>query len=310
MSIATRFTDPVAVETWDACFRWREGDALRDVTIDDTWWRVANAVATSPWAGRYVEAFCRWRLLPDERLLRCAGTPVANETIPNETIDAPAAVLNAGAFVDAWGGMQARFNRKAFMDTATLAVRLLDDALLSTRLFTADAGLRIGLIGFGDALAKLGVPYDSAAARELARALATDLAEGCLRGAVMLAEERGARVAEARSPGLVRRLQSRGMPAALVEAALCHGVRHVQITCIEPHPLLARLANGGSDALDPAAMPAHAAVPAALLEAERGIGAEMQPWIDAPIGGAAAPLAALVQAVARGAGDSGPRLPA
>ena len=301
MAIATRFTDPIAVETWDACFRWREGDALRDVTIDDTWWRVAHAVAApergkSAWAGRYVEAFARLRLLPDERLLRCAGTDV-----PNETTDSPAAVLNAGAFVDAWVGMPPRFNRKAFMDTAALAARLLDDALRSTQLFTPDAGLRIGLVGFGDALAKLGVPYDTGAAREFARVMATDLAEGCLRGAVALAEERGG----TRSPGLVARLQSQGMPAPLVEAALRHGVRHGQLTCLEPHPLLARLANGARDALDPAP---NAASPSAL-EAERAIGEEMQPWIDAPIGGAAAALAALVRA-AQEAGGTGPRLPA
>lgn len=310
MAIATRFTDPIAVETWDACFRWREGDALRDVTIDDTWWRVAHAVAppgrgTSAWAGRYVEAFTRWRLLPDERLLRCAGTGIADGTD-----DSPAAVLNVGAFVDAWIGMPPRFDRKGFMETASLAVRLLDDALRSTCRFTPDAGLRIGLIGFGDALAKLGVPYDTFAARELARVIATDLAEGCLRGSVTLAEERGAFASGLRSPGLMTRLQSQEMPVALVEAALRHGVRHVQLTCIEPHPLLARLANGASDALDPAPTPAHGARPSTWLEAARAIGAAMQPWIDAPLGGAAATLAALVQAVGQEAGDTGPRLPA
>lgn len=308
MAIATRFTDPVSVETWDACFRWRVGDALRDVTIDDTWWRVARAVASpgSAWTERYVEAFARLRLLPDERLLRCAGT-----TNACETFDAPVAVVNVGAFVDAWVGAAPRFNRKAFMETATLAVRLLDDALLNTACFRPEAGLRIGLIGFGDALVKLGVPYETCVAREVARAMATDLAEGCLRGAVALAEERGACAAGLPSEGLGARLQAQGMPPALVEAARRHGVRHVQLTGIEPHPLLARLANGASDTLDPVAVHAHGlhSTPA-LLAAERALAAEMQPWIDAPIGGVAATLAALVQVSTQDAGETGPRLPA
>jgi hypothetical protein len=259
----------------------------------------------SSWTGRYIEAFARWRLLPDERLLRCAGTGLAHETA-----DAPAAVLNVVAFVDAWLGMPPRFNRKGFMDTAALAVHLLDDARLATRLFTADSGLRIGVIGFGDALAKLGLPYDSCAARDFARALATDLAEGCLRGAVSLAAERGA-FASAPSPGLAARLQAQEMPAALVEAVQRHGVRHVQLTSIEPHPLLARLANGASDALDPIAIPGHRTPPslAAWLDAERAIVAGMQPWIDAPIGGVAATLGALVQATTQASGDAGSRLP-
>lgn len=295
MATTTRFTDPVSVETWDACFRWREGDALRDVTIDDTWRRVATAVArpqrgNATWADRYVEAFSRWRLLPDERLLRCAGTGIAPETF-----DAPAAVLNVGAFVEAWIGAAPRFQRKAFMETAALAVRLLDDALRALPFLARNAGLRIGLVGFGDALVKLGVQYETCVAREFATVLATDLAEGCLRGAVALAEERGA---DAPSPGLLSRLEAQGMPVALVDAVRRHGVRHVPLTRIEPHPLLARLANGASDALDPVATPLPGMpLPAPMSsDAERAIAAAMQPWIDAPIGGIETRLAALVQA--------------
>lgn len=298
VAAATRFTDPASVETWDACFRWRVGDALRDVTIDDSWSRVAESVvspargAVDQWAARYIDAFRRWRLLADERLLRCAGTGLTCDTI-----GPPVAVLNVAAFVDRPIGAAPRFDRAAFLDTAALAVRLLDDALPRLPCLAPDAGLRIGLMGFGDALGRLGVAYTSASARDVARTLAVDLAEGCLRGAVALAEERGTGNAGAWSPGLERRLTERGMPAALLDGVRRHGLRHVQLTSIERHPLLARLANGTSDALDPVATPMHAPLrpDPAMREAEQAIAAAMQPWIDAPIGGEPAALAALVR---------------
>lgn len=307
VAAATRFTDPVSVDTWDACFRWRVGDVLRDVTIDDTWQRVATAVAPpgrgSDWASRYVDAFRRWRLLPDERLLRHGGTGVACDAT-----ESPVAALNVGAFVDRPLGAPPRFDRAGFLDTAALAVRLLDDALLAMPGFARGAGLRVGVLGVGDALARLDVPYDAPAAGEFACALAIDLAEGCLRGAVTLAQERGAFASGEWSEGLASRLHERGMPAALLEGARRHGVRHAQLTSIEHHPLLARLANGASDALAPVAGSVLARSGGnALPVAERALAAAMQPWIDAPIGGVEAALAALVRA----ATDAGmPRLSA
>ena len=72
----TTFSSPAAVDAWDAEFRWRDAHRLRDVTIDDTWHRVAEAAAAaepehaSAWSARFVDAFSRWRLLPEAHLLR------------------------------------------------------------------------------------------------------------------------------------------------------------------------------------------------------------------------------------------------
>jgi ribonucleoside-diphosphate reductase alpha chain len=41
---SSAFTLLSAVEIWDAAFRWREQGQLRDLTIDDTWARVAGWV--------------------------------------------------------------------------------------------------------------------------------------------------------------------------------------------------------------------------------------------------------------------------
>lgn len=50
------FIDAAAVEAWDAWFRWRD-DELHDLSIEDTWWRVAATLAS---AEAEPEA-CRWR---------------------------------------------------------------------------------------------------------------------------------------------------------------------------------------------------------------------------------------------------------
>lgn len=305
MAHTTEFTDPAAVEAWDAWFRWRSDEGLRDRTIDATWWRVAEALATvegvqAPlWAYRFVEAFSRWRLLPDARILRSAGTGEACDLE-----DGLSAVLNAAAFVTLPSSPQASLDTQALIATAALAVRMLDDAALA--LFP-DAPVRpearIGLIGMADALRLLGLAYDSPQARDQARIVAACLAQGALRGSVDLACERGA--CDTDLEPLRALWQLREMPAALVEDAARCGVRYARLTGIEPHPRLAQLANNASDALD--AVPAvpresqesgrrhEAFLPAASasfpsLTAQVELRAALQPWIDAPI---AYPLALL-----------------
>lgn len=278
---ATRFTDPIAVETWDAWFRWRDGGVLHDVTIDDTWWRVAETVAAPNgplallWAYHYASAFGNWRLLPDERLLRSAGTGLGLESA-----EPLAAVLNLAAFVTAPPGELPRFERTALVDTAALAVHLLDDAAL---VFggTAPAEVRIGVFGLADALHKLRIAYASAGACVQARDFAAALAEGCLRGSIELAEERGA--PQRIPPHQLELWRSRDMPPRLVERASRQGVRHLVRTAIQRHPRLAMLADNTTDAIDPRPLPGENGASDLDRAARRGIRAAMQPWIDLPI---------------------------
>lgn len=315
MAAVTRFTDPAAVDIWDHWFRWRDAEGrLRDRTIDATWSRVAEAISGHgmPWAQRYIDAFSRWQLLPDERLLRTTGTGVKPD--PGQP---PSAALNVAAFVVAPLTRQARFDDERFARIAALAVHLLDDALLSTPgLAPRGVGLRVGVIGFSDALRLLGIHYDDARAIGQARAVGKALAMGTVRGAIELACERGP--IEADLAQLAARCRDRGLPPSLVDDLQRHGVRHADLTAITRHPRLALLANRASDALDPpwpqwqpalpreflqqdagpatmqaSAVPANAvgftatgATPmtaAAMLASQRSIRAAIQPWIDAPI---------------------------
>ena len=293
----TRFTDPAAVDAWDHWFRWRHAEGLRDRTIDATWARVAHAVAEAmgdrACMRRYVDAFSRWQLLPDERLLRSAGTA----TNP-DPLDSPAATLNVSAFVTAPLTRQAQWDAEGFSRVAALAVRLLDDALVAMHGATPGfRDLRIGVIGFADALGLLGIGYADAEAVELARRVGAALAHGTLRGTVELAHERGA--IDRHPVHRVALWRDRGTPAPLIDDALRWGVRHARLSVIERQPRLALLANNASDALDPAPprhrpgsvrttssdVPPHSArAPTAdYLAAQLALRSAVQPWIDAPI---------------------------
>lgn len=294
---ATHFTDPLAVEAWDSWFRWRDDGTLRDVTIDATWWRVADTLAAvegasaAIWAHRFADAFSRWRLLPDERLLQAAGTGR-----PLSDFAAPAAVLNVAAFVTAPRSSRAGFDHARFLETAAMAVRLLENAVVWHGAAARAPVLRIGIIGLADALFLLGLPYASIDARTQARAVAAALAEGCLRGTIDLASERGPADRDLDRRCLAARWYARGTPPGLIEAGLRRGVRHAELTAIDPHPRLALLANNVADALELA--PGLDTWTPALRAAQRELRTAMQPWIDAPIRCCPDELAAPANAVA------------
>ena len=292
----TRFTDPAAVDAWDQWFRWRHAEGLRDRTIDATWARVAQAVAEAvddrACMRRYIDAFSRWQLLPDERLLRSAGTA----SHPNP-LESPAATLNVSAFVTAPLTRQAQWDAEAFSRVAALAVRLLDDALVVAHGATPGfRDLRIGVIGFADALGLLGIGYADAEAVELARRVGAALAHGTLRGTVDLAQERGA--IDRHPVHRVALWRDRGTPGPLIDDALRWGVRHTRLSAVERQPRIALLANNASDALDPATprhrpradrtaseAPPRTARAATVdhIAAQLALRATIQPWIDAPI---------------------------
>lgn len=279
------FRNTLAVETWDTWFRWREGGRLRDVTIDDTWERVAFTLTASPahapdFKQRLLDAFASWHLLPDERLLMRAGVVAP----PWEAGDLHA-VLNAASFVRVSTAKPASFDHAHYANIAALAVRALESA---ADLYTGHAReaprTRIGIIGLGDALALLDLDYDSDAARAQAANIALALAQGCTAGSIALARERGAQVrCDAR---WIEQARRRGYRRDLIEAAVEHGLRHGRLTAIVSQPRLAALANGVADALDPVSdystNAADVARPADV-SAQLRMRASIQPLIDEPI---------------------------
>ena len=243
------FIDLVAVEAWDAWVRWRERNELHDVSIEDTWERVASTLASAEagheeaaWQARFMDALANWRLLPDERVLAETGT--GRSCRHGGVLHA---VLNAACFLSPEGTPHAAIDFGALAECAVLAVRALDNAALLAG--CAATRLRIGIIGIADALALLGLEYDSDAGRAQAAALARALAEGCLGGSIALAAARGACKRDTR--GLVARSMLRDAPQELLKDAARHGLRHGQLTALTSQPRLALLANDVADAADP-----------------------------------------------------------
>jgi len=309
------FRDPAAVEAWDAWFRWREGSELRDVDVDATSHRVAAALAAVEvearplWTRRFEDALAGFRLLPDERVLASAGTG-ATGWKDDELV----AVLNVAAFVRAPLSPLAAFNHDAFVEAAELSVRVLDNAALLAGRRQAGTCLSIGLIGLADALALLGLVYNSEQGRAQAANIARALAEGCLRGSVRLACERGA--SDGAATDALVRADRRGFPEALSDAIRRHGVRYARLTDITAQPRLALFANNVANALDPlpgenhvhaieaaggvrqVTSPGYARAQRRRLGAtdydapafapcpesgQRAMRRAVQPWIDAPI---------------------------
>lgn len=262
---STTFVSRAAVDMWDAQFRWRDGRLIRDRVIDDTWRRVANAVAAAEgaaaevWAMRFFAAFRSWRLLPDPDVLRCAGTDahLAAQDICTATV-------NVLAFIQAGPDGRKVFDAGAFRSTAALALRLADD---ETFLWEEGARpeARTGLMGLGDALVALGLSCTSEAAIGFCGELAERFALGCLRSNLQLGMERGAVAIR----GSLPRPGLRG-PAWVRRGTL----RHPIATRLQPQPDLAMLANGTSGMCIPA--PDVRCRPDADTRFRRA----MQPWID------------------------------
>jgi len=291
--IGSPFVTPVAVEAWDTWFRWRENGTLRDDTVDATWRRVASTLASvepeverGAFELRLFDTLATWRLLLDERLLATAGT--GKESWPDDDL---AATLNIVGFVRESGTPEAKVDLAALKDCAELATHALDNAIL----FRAGAkqqpkNLRIGIIGFAEALALLGLDYNGVEACRQAQSIAQSLAEGCLRASIALAEVRGTSVCC--DEAWIEKAYLRRLPADLIERAERHGLRHVSLTSISPRPRLAKFANDTSDAVLPliagGALLTHRGswqdvLLAAPVAAQLEIRGAMQPWIDEPI---------------------------
>ncbi len=74
------FRTEISRHIWDIKYRWRDGEILHDRTIQDTWRRVAGALAAvephdpAGWAERFYRLLEGLRFLPGGRILAGAGT--------------------------------------------------------------------------------------------------------------------------------------------------------------------------------------------------------------------------------------------
>lgn len=251
MNRATEFIDLAAVEAWDTWFRWRERNQLRDVSIQDTWARVAcvlggQSASKGNLVQRILEAMEAWKLLPDARIIATAGTTC--EVWPDNEL---AAVLNIARFVRDPGTPGSWMDFVEIEQVASVAVEALDNAVQVAPWRSNETGthLRIGLVGLADALALMGVPYRGELARSIARDIAKRMALGCLCANLRLAHDRKPRFRVSRQDPLAHGL--REISPTLANEAEIHGLRYASLTAITSQPCLAQLANNVANAIDP-----------------------------------------------------------
>jgi ribonucleoside-diphosphate reductase alpha chain len=171
--------------------------------------------------------------------------------------------LNLPAFVREPFGSSATLDLDALEDAARLAVRLLDDVLdigrfpLALQQEQAHATRRIGLgiTGLADALAMLGLRYDSAAARDRAAATMERIKHAAYAASAELAAEKGPFPAWQREPFLAAPFVSR-LPAALRDLIARNGLRNSHLLAIAPAGSISLLAGNVSPGLEP--IPARA----------------------------------------------------
>ncbi len=74
------FITEISRHIWDSKYRFRDGDVVRDKTVDDTWRRIAHTLANvekdgqSQWQRRFYEALRDFKFLPGGRIQAGAGT--------------------------------------------------------------------------------------------------------------------------------------------------------------------------------------------------------------------------------------------
>ena len=76
----SRFSAPIAEQIWDMKYRFKEADgAPVDITVEDSWRRIARALAAvekdpAAWEGKFFDALEDFRFLPAGRITAGAGT--------------------------------------------------------------------------------------------------------------------------------------------------------------------------------------------------------------------------------------------
>ncbi len=166
--------------------------------------------------------------------------------------------LNLALFVRDPFGSGARFDFDAIEHTATVAVRLMDNAIDASRFPLAAQreqahGTRrigLGLTGLADALILLGVDYGSDEARDRAAEVMRRVCHAAYRASIELAREKGAFPFFDRA----RYLDSafvKTLPDDIRDGIADRGIRNSHLCAIAPTGTISLLANNVSSGIEP-----------------------------------------------------------
>ncbi|MEK7840866.1 MAG: ribonucleotide reductase N-terminal alpha domain-containing protein, partial [Pseudomonadota bacterium] len=74
------FTTPISRLIWETKYRWRDGEVIHDRTLEDSWRRMARALAAvepsdkASWEEQFLSILRGFRFLPGGRIQAGAGT--------------------------------------------------------------------------------------------------------------------------------------------------------------------------------------------------------------------------------------------
>ena len=166
--------------------------------------------------------------------------------------------VNLAAFVRDPFAPRARLDLEAIAALVPLAVRMLDNVWTVTHFPVppqAEQGrssrrIGLGITGLGDALAMLGLRYDSDAGRATAAGAMREIVERAYASSIELARERGAFRRFEREPFLAAPFVAR-LSRELRDGIAKHGLRNSHLAAIAPAGTISVLAGGVSSGIEP-----------------------------------------------------------
>ena len=158
-------------------------------------------------------------------------------------------------------GGEASFDFAAFADSVALQVRALDNVLELThwplpqqeREAQAKRRIGVGFTGLGDTLVMLGLPYNGAAGREMARRIAECMRDSAYLASVELAVEKGAFPLFDAKTYLAEGTFASRLPDEIKKQIKKHGLRNSHLLSIAPTGTVSlAFADNASNGIEPA----------------------------------------------------------
>jgi ribonucleoside-diphosphate reductase alpha chain len=244
---------------WSLVFPAPPAAAVIEKTVGarDLWHRLCTSAHAAAEPGvLFIDRINAWNNLGYCETLS-ATNPCGEEPLP------PYGACNLGsinltAFVGDPFGAGAALDHAAIAETTRAAVRFLDNVIdisrfpLSQQRAQALRARRVGLgmTGLADALAMLGLRYDSEPARQTAAKAMRTLRDAAYRASVELAAERGSFPAFL-SDAYLERPFIRALPDDIRAGILEHGIRNSHLTALAPAGSISLFAGNVSSGIEP-----------------------------------------------------------